>query len=88
MSATRPKTSSWLTCRLGGWLPIHAHELNLRPKDTIDRAREAADVVPPGDRGVPIHDRERPAHLYVLLASNEPTSVSLDRRTERPASGR
>lgn len=38
MSATRPKTSSWLTSRLGGWLPHHPHELNRWLKDTIDEA--------------------------------------------------
>ena len=40
MSATRPKTSSWLTSRLGGWLPAHPHELNRWLKDTIDEAEK------------------------------------------------
>jgi phosphatidylserine decarboxylase len=40
MSATRPKTSSGLTSRLGGWLPVHPHELNRWLKDTIDEAEK------------------------------------------------
>jgi phosphatidylserine decarboxylase len=40
MSATRQKTSSSLTSRLGGWLPVHAHELNRWIKDTIDEAEK------------------------------------------------
>jgi phosphatidylserine decarboxylase len=38
MSATRPKSSSWHTSRLGGWLPGHPHELNRWLEDTIDDA--------------------------------------------------
>jgi phosphatidylserine decarboxylase len=40
MSATRPKTSSWLTSRLGGWLPVHSHKLNRWLEDTIDEAEK------------------------------------------------
>ena len=40
MSATRPKTSSSLTSRLGGWLPEHPHKLNRWLKDTIDEAEK------------------------------------------------
>jgi hypothetical protein len=40
MSATRPKTSSWLTSRLGGWLPVHPHAINRWLKDTIDEAEK------------------------------------------------
>jgi phosphatidylserine decarboxylase len=40
MSATRPKTTSWLTSRLGGWLPVHHHKLNRWLKDTIDEAEK------------------------------------------------
>jgi phosphatidylserine decarboxylase len=40
MNTTRPKTSSWLTSRLGGWLPVHPHKLNRWLKDTIDEAEK------------------------------------------------
>jgi phosphatidylserine decarboxylase len=40
MSTTRPKTSSWLTSRLGGWLPVHPYKLNRWLKDTIDEAEK------------------------------------------------
>jgi phosphatidylserine decarboxylase len=46
MSATRPKHSIPLTSRLGGWLPVHPHELNRWLKDTIDEA---------GKRRAPFH---------------------------------